>query len=229
MPQQLCCTRGPVCPNARQHTIERERAMPLFLTLGPPGSNHDFVLRRYLAAHKLLERARVEFVDDFHLGAQRVITGEADFMLQCAVHPATPEITGHYRQHLFVVDAFISQSRPMALLRTRQRGDAPDSVAHSVGVQPATQHYADLSAWPRLVPERTVADVGEGLLQGRYGAGIAFASLAAQHPERLELVQMIGSICDAWVVFGPTPVDGGAAEVWTGAPVSRLYAGAGRE
>lgn len=191
-----------------------------FVTLGPSGSNHDFVLRRYLAAHGLAERARVGLVDDFHEGARQVVTGEANFLMQCAVHPSAAEITGHYRKSLFVVDAFISPSRPMALLRARGLGAPVDCV----GVQPATLHYADLSAWPRRVLEPTVAQVGAGLLLGRYAVGIAFASLAHEHPAQLEVLQAIGTVCDAWMVFGASPVDGGEAVVWPDSPVSRLYA-----
>ncbi|PSL81251.1 hypothetical protein C7T35_27915 [Variovorax sp. WS11] len=196
--------------------------MPSFVTLGPHGSNHAFVLQRYLQAHGILHASHVEYIEDFHEGARMVIERHADFMLQCAVHPAAPEITGKYRQQLFVVDAFISPSRPMALLRSTNAGGAPGRV----GVQPATRYYADLSSWPQRVEEASVMEVGRGLLQGRYDAGIAFASLATEHPERFEVVQAIAPVCDAWIVFGPTPVDRGQAIVWTGSPAARLYAGA---
>ena len=193
--------------------------MPSFVTLGPEGSNHAFVLQRYLQAHGILNTSRVEYIEDFHEGARMVTGGHADFMLQCAVHPATPEITGRYRLQLFVVDAFISPSRPMALVRSKRASETPGRV----GVQPATQHYADLSPWPQRVEEPSVMEVGLGLLQGRYDAGIAFASLAFEHPERFEVVQAVSPVCDAWIVFGSTPVDRGQAVVWTESPVARLY------
>ena len=199
---------------------------PVFVTLGPAGSNHEFVLRRYLAAHGLQARARVRFIDDFHVGAQWLMEGTAHFMLQCAVHPATAEVTGRYRQSVFVVDAFISRSQPMALLRAV----GPDAAAlpQKVGLQPATRDYADLSAWPAQATEPTVAAVGQALLRGAYAAGIAFASLAAQHPERFEVVTPIDSVCDAWVVYGTTPVDGNRAVVWTESPVAGLFGTADR-
>jgi hypothetical protein len=193
--------------------------MLTFLTLGPEGGNHAFVLRRYLAAHGLGEVAQVRWVDDFHRGAEALIAGRADFMLQCAVHPDAADITGAYRKDLFVVDAFISPSRPMALVRARaSRGQSP-----RVAVQPATQRYADLSAWPLVVHEPTVSAVGEGLLRGEYEAGIVFASLAEERPGEYEVLEHIGAVCDAWMVFGTRPVDEGRAIVWADSPVAALY------
>jgi hypothetical protein len=193
--------------------------MLTFVTLGPEGSNHHFVLQRYLVAHDLVDAARIELIDDFHRGAKSLQDGRADFMLQCAVHPATPEITAAYRKEVFVVDAFISPSRPMALVRARARRQGPGRVA----VQPATRHYADLSGWTQIVHEPTVSAVGEGLLEGRYEAGIAFASLVEEHPREFEIQEFIGAVCDAWVVFGTRAVDGGRAVVWKDSPVSACY------
>lgn len=194
--------------------------MLTFLTLGPDGSNHHFVLRRYLAAHGIVDKVRIELIDDFHRGAGELKAGRADFMLQCAVHPDAAAVTGGYRKDVFVVDAFISPSRPMALLRARSAAGLP----RSVGVQPATESYADLSTWPSVVHEATVAEVGLGLLEGRYAAGIAFSSLADEHPGAFEVVEQIGTVCDAWVMFGRQPVDEGRTVVWAQSPVSRLYA-----
>lgn len=192
-----------------------------FVTLGPAGSNHDFVLRRYLAAHCLQDRAAVVFVDDFHEGARRLMDDRAHFMLQCAVHPSTAEITGGYRQSVFVVDAFVSRSQPMALVRAV--GPGAGALPQRVGFQPATRDYADLSHWPEGVPEPTVAAVGQALLRGTYAAGIAFTTLVEAHPARFEVVEAIGSVCDAWVVYGTQPVDDDRAVVWADSPVARLY------
>ncbi len=198
-----------------------------FMTLGPEGGNHAFVLRRYLAAHglRLEERAIIGYVQDFHDGAGQVMAGEADFLLQCAVHPAAPEITGRYRNSLFVVDAFVSPSQPMALMRSTHPAAAEGGANEAVGLQPATEHYVDLSRWPIRVFEPTVSKVGEGLLCGRYAAGIAFESLADDYPDRLQVVQPIGTVCDAWIVYGPRPVDRGQTLVWTSSPAAALFRG----
>jgi len=193
--------------------------MPTFLTLGPEDSNHQFVLQRYLAAQGLGAAARVMLIDDFHDGARRVIAREADYLLQCAVHTAAAEITGTYRRDLHVIDAFICPSRPMALVRARR----PRAGLGCVAVQPATRTYVDLSGWATVIHEPTVSAVQQGLLSGRYEAGIAFSALAERLPEDFELVERVGTVCDAWVMFGREAVDGGDAVVWTGSPASRQY------
>lgn len=195
--------------------------MPRFSTLGPRGSNHDFVLRRYLAAHGL--RADVGLFPNFHAGALALEDGKADFMLQCAAHPDTAWVTGTFRTALFVVDAFISPSQPMALVRHQ----APSGGQGKVGVQPATRSYADLSAWPRVVEAPTVQAVQDGLLRGDYEAGIVFERLLQEAPGRFELVAGIGTVCDAWIVYGREPVDRGETVVWRQSPVAQRFGGAG--
>jgi hypothetical protein len=193
--------------------------MLTFSTLGPAGSNHHFVLERYLAEHGIEKAVRIVLFDDFHNGAQALIAGEADYLLQCAVHPAAAEITGTYRTAMVVVDAFISPSRPMALVRAKDAGEG----AETVGVQPATQTYADLSAWARVVHEPTVLAVQVGLSEGRYGAGIVFSDFAEAHAGRFELLEPIGTVCDAWIVYGRAAVDEGRAVVWKESPVARQF------
>jgi hypothetical protein len=193
--------------------------MLTFSTLGQAGSNHHFVLQEYLAAHEIEEAARIVLFDDFHAGARALIAGEADYLLQCAVHPAAAEITGTYRRAMVVVDAFISPSRPMALVRVRQAGEGAGTVA----VQPATQTYADLSAWPTVVHEPTVLAVQAGLSEGRYVAGIVFSDFANAHADRFEVIEPIGTVCDAWIVYGREAVDHRRAVVWKDSPLARQF------
>jgi len=193
--------------------------MLIFSTLGPEGSNHHFVLQQYLAAHGIAQASRIMLFDDFHSGAHALIAGEADYVLQCAVHPAAAEITGTYRKAMVVVDAFISPSQPMALVRSVGSGEG----AGRVGVQPATQSYADLSAWPIVIQEPTVLAVQVGLTEGRYDAGIVFTSFAAAHADRFEVVEPIGTVCDAWIVYGRQGVDEGGAVVWNDSPAARQF------
>ncbi|MEP6722086.1 MAG: hypothetical protein ABJA77_11605 [Variovorax sp.] len=193
--------------------------MLTFNTLGPENGNHHFVLQQYLAAHGLSDAARIALFDDFHAGARDVIEGRVDYLLQCAVHPQAAEITGSYRAAMVPVDAFVSPSRPMALVRARhaQGGEG------RVGVQPATASYVDLSPWAHVVHEPTVLAVQAGLTAGRYAAGIVFSSFALAHAEAFQVVEVIGTVCDAWIVFGRTAVDQGAAVVWRDSPVARQY------
>ena len=120
---------------------------------------------------------------------------------------------------MVVVDAFISPSRPMALVQAVGGGEGSGKV----GVQPATKSYADLSAWPIVIPESTVLAVEAGLAEGRYEAGIVFASFAAAHAERFEVIEPIGTVRDAWIVYGREGVDEGRAVVWKDSAVARHY------
>ncbi|MET3373324.1 hypothetical protein ABIC89_002386 [Variovorax boronicumulans] len=193
--------------------------MLIFSTLGPEGSNHHFVLQQYLGAQGIAQASRIVLFDDFHSGARVLIAGEADYVLQCAVHPAAAEITGTYRTAMVVVDAFISPSQSMALVRTMGSGEG----AGRVGVQSATQTYADISAWPTVVHEPTVLAVQAGLKEGRYDAGIVFTSFATAHADRFEVADVIGTVCDAWIVYGRQPVDEGCAVVWNDSPAARQF------
>ena len=91
-----------------------------------------------------LSRASVVFVDDFNDGLSMMAAGTADFMLQVAVHPACADIvaTAHFQYGIHIVDTFISASKPLGIL-TRAEVETPCSL----GLQPATREYADLSGW----------------------------------------------------------------------------------
>ena len=59
--------------------------MASFITLGP-GTNHDYVARRYLAFLGLGPEA-LRFVAAPAEGAALLLRGEADYMILCSVHP----------------------------------------------------------------------------------------------------------------------------------------------
>ncbi|MGQ3176824.1 MAG: 3-hydroxyisobutyrate dehydrogenase [Blastomonas fulva] len=90
-----------------------------FITLGPSGSNHEYVTRNYLAFHGIDRKAGVELAVDFEQGARAVLDGEADFLVQCAVHPATMATVAKYLEGLYVVDTFISPSQDLAIIRRK--------------------------------------------------------------------------------------------------------------
>lgn len=190
--------------------------MLTFSTLGRTGSNHHFVLQEYLGVHGLASEARIVLFDDFHEGAHGLMEGRADYLLQCAAHPAAAELTGAYRNAMVVVDAFVSPSQSMALVRSM---DGTKGTGR-VGVQPATHCYVDLSAWSSVVHELTVLAVQDGLNEGRYEAGIVFTAFALEHADRFEIVESIGTVCDAWILYGREAVDEGRAVVWRESPVA---------
>lgn len=192
--------------------------MPTFATLGPEGSDHHFVLQRYLEAHGITQASQQILVDDFHSGARGVVDGRADYLLQCAVHPAAA-IAGAYRPRIVVVDAFISPSRPMALVRARRARAGRSRIA----IQPATRGDADLSCWKEVVHESSVIAVQMGLQARRYDAGIVFMSFALANSDEWQVLASIKSACEAWIVYGREAVDKGDAVVWRDSPVALQY------
>ncbi len=165
-----------------------------FATLGPAGSNHAFVLHAYLREHGL-DEARVALMADFVGAFEALLAGETDYVLQCSAHPAHAECVGRTMHRAFPVDCFIAPSRPLALLA---RLDRPRPG--SVGLQPATRHYVPLDGF-EVVEEPTTVHVGEGLLAGRYDAGICALDLLDAHPDRLRLLAPIGAAIDVWVLY----------------------------
>lgn len=189
-----------------------------FITLGPAGSNHELVTHRYLEFHGIRERATVALASDFAQGAQAVLDGNADFMIQCAVHPATSPTVARFFDGLYVIDTFISPSQDLALI---QRKDV--AQPRSLAAMSPTLDYIDRGPWERIELVDTVAMVTQGLANGTYDAGVAYASVASAHPDRLHTVQFIGTVDDAWLVYGRARVSEGRLLAWRDSPAGRTY------
>ncbi|MGT0250410.1 hypothetical protein [Burkholderia pyrrocinia] len=196
--------------------MERKKVIR-FLTLGPSGSNHEFVTRRYLAFHGVADVASVELVLDFDSAARAVIEGKADYIIQVAVHPSTTEIVAKYRRELFVVDAFVSPSKDMAVV-TRIDVDRPTSLA----LQPATRDYVDTDGLT-LIAETSTASVADGLLAGKYESGLTYTSLATDNPDRFRVDVPVGTVDDPWIVYGRERLSDGNVVTWRGSPVGLAF------
>jgi hypothetical protein len=190
--------------------------MLVFATLGPAGSNHQLVTQRYIDFHRL--PARIELVLDFDDALAMLLDGRAHHIVQVAVHPATASTTAKHYKRVFVIDAFVSASKPLGVL-TRIGVEQP----RTLGLQPATREYVDLSRWPVLVPETSIASVAAGLLAGRFDSGIAALEVATAHPDRLRVDEVIGTMDDAWLVYGNERVSNGALVAWRECPAAELY------
>lgn len=190
-----------------------------FITLGPSGSNHHYVLKRYLDHHGLSQDVQVELLLDFHEGAKRLAQGDADFMLQVAVHPHTATVMATYRKSMYVIDTFISESQAMAVVCQR-------NVTHpkTLALQPATQDYINAARFDKLINEISVASVAQGLIEGKFEAGITSASLALDMPDRFRVDELIGTVDDAWIVYGRKAVAHGEVISDRCGPAARIYA-----
>ena len=193
--------------------------MIIFATLGPTGSNHELVTKRYLALHGL-DDVNIVLIEDFNDALRRMEVGEVDFIIQVAVHPPATETVAaaHFEHGIHVIDAFISPSRPLALLT---RADV--EVPRTLGLQPATERYVDASRWAELVLEISIMTVAEGLLAGRFDSGITALDLAMEHPGIFWVDQELGSVDNPWIVYGRARASDGSIVAWPDSPASRMY------
>lgn len=169
-------------------------------TLGPAGSNHELVAGRYLKGLAMAS-GDVVLKATFEEAFEALLAGNVDRVLQCSAHPEHGHCVGRYMHRLFPVDAFIAGSKPLAIL-ARADVDVPKTLA----LQPATRYYTDLSSYPKLIEEPSIVNVAEGLLAGKYDAGICAMEFQARYPQQLRVLTPLGPALDTWVVFGPTPL-----------------------
>ncbi|SFU24344.1 hypothetical protein SAMN05192563_102680 [Paraburkholderia aspalathi] len=194
-----------------------KRKLLRFLTLGPSGSNHEFVTARYIQHHGLEEKASMTLVLSFDEAARMVIDGEADYIVQVAVHPSTVDIVAKYRKQLFVIDAFVSSSKDMAVV-TRVDIGTPRTLA----LQPATRDYVNTDGLT-LIPETSTASVADGLLSGKYESGLTYSSLAIENPTRFRIDERIGTVDDPWIVYGRERLSDGQVVAWKESPAARAF------
>lgn len=191
--------------------------MLTFGTLGPAGSNHDWVAKRYLDFHGL-RQVHIELFTEFDEAFDALFNGQIHHVIQVAVHPSVPHTVAKYRGRAHLIDTFISPSQPMAVL-TRVEVETPATL----GLQMATRDYVDASRWPTLVPEISTITVAEGLLAGAYDSGLTLLRIAEQYPDRFRVDEVIGTVDDAWLVYGLEPTCQGQVQAWPESPAAALF------
>lgn len=171
-----------------------------FATLGPEKSNHALVLGRYLDKHGLAG-AQVSLFEAFPAAFDALLAGRVDRVLQCSAHFSHADCVGRTMHRAFPVDLFVAGSQPLALL-ARSEAAAPVSV----GLQPATRHYTDLSAFTERRDYATIVDVADALLAGEVDAGICPRETLQRHSQALRLMEDLGPALDVWVLYGTRPL-----------------------
>lgn len=191
--------------------------MLIFGTLGPAGSNHDWVVQRYLEFHQL-RHAQIQLFMDFDDAFQALFERQLHHIIQVAVHPSVTTTVAKYRGRAHLIDTFISPSQPMGVL-TRAEIETPATL----GLQLATRDYVETSRWPTLVPEVSTTTVAEGLLAGKYDSGITLLRIADQYPDRFRVDEVIGTVDDPWLVYGLEPTCQGQVQAWPESPAADLF------
>jgi hypothetical protein len=169
---------------------------PVFFTLGPSGTCHEHALALYLRFQGVGD-ASIELVDDLLDALEVVRRRPRSFLLQNSAHQDVGTVTERYCHEVFVVDTFICPTKPMAVLRRRDV-ERPRTLA----LMPATKSYVDEAAWESVVFERAKPLIGEGLLAGAYDAGLTHREWAERFPDQLAVLEEIGCVDTAWLVYG---------------------------
>ena len=186
--------------------IEHEKKTgPYFVTLGPAGTNHEFVTGKYLE-YRGLKNAQIKLIDDFLVGLAMINNGTADYMIQVAVHPECANVvaTAHFEYGIHVIDTFISPSKELGIV-TRRDIKTPKTLA----LQPATIKYIDVKKWEKLVYVNSIMHIPEGLLNGKYDSGLTTLEAAEKHKDQLRVDVQVGTVDDPWLVYGKCRVSNG--------------------
>jgi hypothetical protein len=191
--------------------------MVTIATLGPAGTNHEFVTRDYIRFHDV-PNAQIVLVSSFAEATDGLLRGEYDFVIQCAVHPDTPATLGAHFREIFAVDCFISPSRSLAIL-TRIEVATPRSIGL---LRPATERYADLDAWDEKISGPSLPIIFENLLGGQYDSALVYLDYAEQFPDRVRVDKIIGSPDDVWIVYARERTSRGRLQAWKDGPVRDL-------
>lgn len=190
----------------------------IFGTLGPSGTNHEYVTRRYIDFHEL--DGEVRLFNNFDEAMLAFDARQIDFLIQCAVHPDTPRVMGSNFHERFVVDTFISPSQTLAIL-TRKDVVKPETISL---VSPATDDYADLSSYSELMPAVSIPFAFERLMKGECDSALVYRYYYDANPEELRVDATIGSPDDAWIVYGRQRVGGGEIVADRSSVVSKQFA-----
>lgn len=165
---------------------------PLIATLGPTGSNHELIADRYASRVS----GTVRLFPGFDAALAAVEKDAADTILICAAHPDCARIVGEgqFRLGLAPVECFIAESRPLGIL-TRKGVNSPQSIA----LHPATESYADISGWDRVIHVPSTVEAADGLARGDWDSALT----ALHHAERTgaDITLQLGAPKDAWLVL----------------------------
>lgn len=171
--------------------------VPIFITLGPSGTCHEYALLNYIEFQGLDDDVDIELVEDFYEGLERVYSEPDGFLLQCSSHPDVHVVTESYPQEIFVVDTFMFPAKEMGLI-VRNDVEEPKSL----GVVAAAMGYQDLAKWETIVEEPANPIVAENLLAGKYDAGVTFVAFGEAHPQELRVAERYGEVDTTWLVYG---------------------------
>lgn len=174
----------------------RDQTKPVVVTLGPSGTCHERATLAYMDFQGV-EDFEVDFIEDFFDGLERIRGREDAFLIQCSAHPLVHRVTERYWDEVFIVDTFIYPTKSLAVL-SRREVERP----RTLGLVPATAGYIEEGRWEEIIDVISKPIVAQGLLEGRYEAGLTHLEYAERFPEQLRVDEKIGEIDTTWIVYG---------------------------
>ena len=99
-------------------------------TLGPAGSNHEKAARAYLRFHGLAD-AELSYFETYSQALEMLRGGSIDFFTQVCAHPEVAITIERFHREVFVVDSFVSPTRPMDVV-TRRDVKEPKSLGYMI-------------------------------------------------------------------------------------------------
>lgn len=169
--------------------------MPIYATLGPAGTNHDLVLKAYLARDS--STGEVLLCSDLDAVLHACVGCAASHMMICAAHPDAARIvsTAQYAHGILLIDSFIAESQPLAIL-TRRDVETPRSIA----LHPSTRGYANVSGYETIHEVASTVAAFEGLVESKWDSALTAARFADASDARV--LTTIDPPRDAWLVLG---------------------------
>lgn len=161
------------------------------------------------------------YFDSFYDAVDSLKNGTLDHIMMNAVHPDAPSVIGNNYRNVFIVDSFISPSKPL-VVATRKAVDVPKSIAV---LYPSVANYTDTSAWGEVVRVTSggLVSIGEDLLSGKYDSAIVYEETVTANADVLRIDEELGSPDDAWLVLGKQRTYMNSVLAWPDAPVKWLY------
>jgi hypothetical protein len=175
---------------------------PVFGTIGPEGTDHERVTRRYIDFQGLLSAEVQLMLDPIKDGPDWVLEASNRFLILCDAHPKIHMVNERYPQEMVVIDNFIDATKHLSLI---YRKDAPE--LKTIGLVEATRGYIpDLAEreekGDKIVDVQSKPVLSQMLLEGECDAGITHTSLVDEHPDLLRVEKSYGKVNTTWTVFG---------------------------
>ncbi|KAF4842419.1 hypothetical protein CGCSCA4_v008665 [Colletotrichum siamense] len=175
-------------------------------------------MRRYLDFHGISETSNISYYDSFYDAVAALKNDTLDYVMMNAVHPQASSIVGSDFRNVFIIDTFISPSKPLVVATRKDVADP-----QSIGIlYPSVANYTDTSKWSDVVQITSggLVQIAQDLLDGKYDSAIIYQDTALANSDVLQIDEELGSPDDAWLLLGRNRTYTNSVLAWPNAPVT---------